>query len=75
MSFQTMGVMEKSRILFFSLLIVLLLLLATTFQQAVSDVHQPLSKVAIHNTVFALDEKAYIKATPNVLGLKVSFEF
>ena len=62
-----MGEMEKSGMLFFCLLIL------ATLQQVVSDEHQPLSKVAIHKTIFALDENAYIKATPNVLGLKVSF--
>lgn len=61
--------MRKSRrMLLFSLLIL------STFQQALSDSHQPLSKVGIHNTIFALHERAYIKATPNLLGLKVSFD-
>jgi hypothetical protein len=47
------------------------LLILSIFHQAVSDVHQPLSKVAIHNTVFALNQGASIKANPNLLGLKV----
>lgn len=57
---------KKLRMLLFSLLTFAI------FQQVVSDVHQPLSKVAIHNTVFALDQGASIKATPNLLGLKVT---
>jgi hypothetical protein len=59
------GDMKKLRMIFFTLLIL------SIFHQAVSDVHQPLSKVAIHNTVFALNQGASIKATPNLLGLKV----
>jgi len=60
--------MLKLREIFFSLLVL------ATFQQAVSDEHQPLSKLAIHKTTLALDERAYIKATPNVLGLTVRFD-
>lgn len=33
---------------------------------------QPLSAIAIENTVILLDNKAYIKASPSVLGVKVS---
>jgi hypothetical protein len=55
----------KLRMFFFSLVIL------SIVQQAVSDIHQPLSKVAIHNTVFALNQGASIKANPNLLGLKV----
>lgn len=62
-----MSGMGNSRVLIFSLLVL------ATFQQVVSDEHQPLSKVAIHKTTLALDERAYIKATPSVLGLKVHF--
>jgi len=62
-----MSGMWKSRGIFFSLLVL------ATFQLAMSDEHQPLSKVAIHKTTLALDERAYIKATPNVLGLTVRF--
>ncbi|WVZ22800.1 hypothetical protein V8G54_001344 [Vigna mungo] len=58
-----MSEMWKSRDLFFSFVVL------ATFQLAVSDGHQPLSIVAIHKTTLALDERAYIKATPNVLGL------
>lgn len=63
-----MSGMGNSRVLIFSLLVL------ATFQQVVSDEHQPLSKVAIHKTTLALDERAFIKATPNVLGLKVRFD-
>ncbi|KAK1437699.1 hypothetical protein QVD17_03495 [Tagetes erecta] len=31
---------------------------------------QPFSKISIHETVFALDDAAYVKASPLVLGLK-----
>ena len=34
---------------------------------------QPLSRIAIHKAVFALNDLAYIKASPPILGLKVSF--
>ncbi|KAK8659321.1 hypothetical protein V6N13_029527 [Hibiscus sabdariffa] len=30
---------------------------------------QPLSRIAIHETTFALDNRAYVKASPTVLGL------
>lgn len=63
-----MSEMWKSRDLFFSFVVL------ATFQLAVSDGHQPLSIVAIHKTTLALDERAYIKATPNVLGLTVRFD-
>ncbi|KAI9071511.1 hypothetical protein K1719_046519 [Acacia pycnantha] len=63
---KTMGWFEKSKVVSLALL----LLVLATFQEVMSDEHQPLSKVAIHKTIFALDEHAYIKATPNVLGLR-----
>ncbi|KAI3502522.1 hypothetical protein L1887_30636 [Cichorium endivia] len=31
---------------------------------------QPFSKISVHETVFALDDAAYVKASPLVLGLK-----
>lgn len=58
-----MGWIKKLKMLLFALLLPVL---------AMSDDHQPLSKIAIHETVFAIDEHAYIKATPNVLGSRVS---
>lgn len=36
---------------------------------------QPISKIAIHQTTLALNESASIKASPHVLGLKVSLFF
>uniref|UniRef100_A0A803QQ03 Purple acid phosphatase n=1 Tax=Cannabis sativa TaxID=3483 RepID=A0A803QQ03_CANSA len=41
-----------------------------TLEMVSSHGDQPLSKVAIHQTVFALSDKAYIKASKSVLGLK-----
>ncbi|XP_028754376.1 LOW QUALITY PROTEIN: probable inactive purple acid phosphatase 1 [Neltuma alba] len=57
---------EKSTFLFLALLLPVL----PTFHGVMSDEHQPLSKIAIHETIFALDEHAYISATPNLLGLR-----
>ncbi|KAL1327632.1 hypothetical protein HN51_037640 [Arachis hypogaea] len=57
--------MEAPRMVFMCLLI-----LATFQQVVVSDEHQPLSKVAIHNIISELDQNAYVKANPSVLGLK-----
>ncbi|KAI4328297.1 hypothetical protein L6164_020660 [Bauhinia variegata] len=61
-----MGDIKWSKMVSFALF----LLVLATFQAAMSDDHQALSKVAIHKTIFALDERAYIKASPNLLGLK-----
>lgn len=33
--------------------------------------HQPLSAIAIHRTLFDLNEEAYVKASPTVLGSDV----
>lgn len=33
---------------------------------------QPFSKISVHETVFALNDAAYVKASPLVLGLKVA---
>jgi len=43
---------------------------AVVSQSQSHDLHQPLSKVAIHNTLFALHPDASIKASPNLLGFK-----
>ncbi|KAJ7943342.1 Purple acid phosphatase [Quillaja saponaria] len=59
-----MGWIRRSKMLCFAFLLPVL----ATFQEAMSDSHQPLSKVAIHKTIFALDEHAYVKASPVVLG-------
>ena len=39
-------------------------------RQDLADV-QPLSQIAIHKASFALDEKAFVKASPRILGLQV----
>ncbi|KAF3333942.1 nucleotide pyrophosphatase/phosphodiesterase isoform X1 [Carex littledalei] len=36
----------------------------------VHRVHQPLSRILVQNTVFSVDDSAYVKASPLVLGLK-----
>ncbi|GAB4840123.1 hypothetical protein Ancab_020884 [Ancistrocladus abbreviatus] len=43
---------------------------AATLEYASSHGDQPLSKVAIHNTKLSLNDKAYIKASPTLLGLR-----
>lgn len=50
-----------------------ILFLLTTLQEAWSHGDQPLSKIAIHKASFALQDHAYVKASPTVLGFKVSF--
>lgn len=42
---------------------------ATNLQGTSSSGHQPLSKIAIHQAEIALDDKAYIKVSPSLLGL------
>ena len=66
-----MGGMKNSKLL----LLAFVLPVIANFQQAMSDEHQPISRIAIHKTVFAVDKQAYIIATPNVLGSSVSFSF
>lgn len=44
-----------------------------TLQGVASHGGHPLSRIAIHKAVSAIDELAYIKASPTVLGLKVRF--
>lgn len=41
-----------------------------TLQGVASDPDQPLSKIAVHKTTFALYNLAYIKVTPSVLGVR-----
>lgn len=53
----------------FSLAFVLLVL--SSLQEAMSHGVHPLSKIALHNTKYALDELAFVKVSPTVLGLKV----
>lgn len=49
------------------------LLVIATFQRMKSDENQPLSKIAIHKAVFAIHDLAYIRASPTILGLGVTF--
>lgn len=42
---------------------------ATNLQGTSSSGHQPLSKIAIHQAEIALDDKAYVKVSPSLLGL------
>lgn len=44
-----------------------------TLQGVASHGDHPLSRIAIHKAVAAVDNNAYIKASPSVLGLTVSF--
>lgn len=50
-----------------------ILLVLVTLKEVRCHGDQPLSKIAIHKAVFALHDHAYVKATPTVLGLKVTF--
>lgn len=50
----------------------LILLGLIIIQEATSHGEQPLSRIAIHEATFALHDLAYIKASPTVLGLRVS---
>lgn len=59
----------------FGLILLVILGAIVSLRGATSDGVQPLSRIAIHKTVFALDDRAYIKAYPPVLGLKVIFSF
>lgn len=43
-----------------------------TLQEASSHGIQPLSRISVHTTTFALNDNAYVKASPAILGLKVS---
>ena len=54
------------------LLSLAIFLVLTTLQEAWSHGDQPLSKIAIHKATLDLNRDAYIKASPTVLGLKVS---
>ncbi|OMO72009.1 hypothetical protein COLO4_27884 [Corchorus olitorius] len=50
-----------------------ILLVLAILQEASSHGVQPLSRIAVHKTTFALDNRAFVKASPTVLGLNVSF--
>lgn len=49
------------------------LLVCSVPQKVWSHGDQPLSKVALHKATVSLLDLAYIKASPTVLGLQVSF--
>ncbi|ESR51164.1 hypothetical protein CICLE_v10033538mg [Citrus x clementina] len=57
--------MRELRSIFLGILLVL-----GAFRSTISHEDQPLSKIAIHKAVFALDDNAYIKASPSILGMK-----
>lgn len=50
-------------------------LITTNFEGVKSHGVQPLSRINILETVMALHEEAYIKASPSVLGVTVGFTF
>lgn len=60
--------MRELRLIFFGILLVL-----GTFQVASSHGGHPLSRIAIRKATYALNDNAYVKASPAVVGLKVSF--
>lgn len=52
------------------------LMLAVSFvQQVSSHGEQPLARIAVQETVFALDGRVSIKASPSVLGARVRLKF
>lgn len=60
---------------FFVKLLVVLWALVVSLEEAASHGAQPLSVIAIEKAVVALDKNAYVKASPSILGLKVSLAF
>lgn len=66
-----MGRMRKKLNMSWLELAILLVLL--TLQEVRSHGDQPFSKIAIHKAMFALHDSAFVKASPTVLGIKVSF--
>ncbi|KAH9602631.1 hypothetical protein KSS87_005116 [Heliosperma pusillum] len=56
------------RVIYVSLLLIVWVSLA--LQEVKTDGDQPLSNIAIHKTEFALQEMAYINASPTVLGIQ-----
>lgn len=66
--FYMMGSLEKMKAI-----ILLAITLVLTIQEVRSDGDQPLSKISVHQAVSALHAKAYVKASPALLGLKVMF--
>ncbi|XP_015894892.3 probable inactive purple acid phosphatase 1 [Ziziphus jujuba] len=63
-----MGKMRRK--LEMNLLGLAMLLVLLTLHEVKSHGDHPFSKIAVHNTIFALHHDAYVKATPSVIGLK-----
>ncbi|KAK0574788.1 hypothetical protein LWI29_029083 [Acer saccharum] len=59
------GGMRDLRLILLGILLVIASLQVTT-----SHGEHPLSRIAIHKATFALNEHAYVKASPTILGLK-----
>ncbi|XP_077216496.1 putative inactive purple acid phosphatase 1 [Tasmannia lanceolata] len=55
---------------FYWLVLLVILLGPARLAKAVHNGDQPLAKIAIHKATFALQDLAYVKASPLVLGLK-----
>ncbi|KAJ0963493.1 hypothetical protein J5N97_028615 [Dioscorea zingiberensis] len=51
-------------------MLILLGIISNLFSFGASSGEQPLSRIAIHKATFAIHGSAYVKASPNVLGLK-----
>lgn len=58
-------------LVFLNLLAILLAFLS--LESVISHGVQPLSLIDIHKAVIAIDDQAYIRASPLVLGVNVSF--
>lgn len=61
--------MREQQIVAFLVTVVLVL---GAIQEVKSHKDQPLSGIAIHKTTFHLSEKAFVKASPTVLGSNVT---
>lgn len=59
--------------LFVQLAVVLWALVS--LEEATANGVQPLSRIAIEKAVISFDKNAYVKASPSVLGVNVSFPF
>jgi hypothetical protein len=66
--FRILGGMRRLNSISLAILFVL-----TTLHEAWSHGDQPLSKIAVHKASLALQDHAYVKTSPTILGLKVSF--
>lgn len=66
--FQIFGGMRELCLVFLSILLIL-----ATLEEVASHGDQPLKKIDVQKASFALNHQAYIKVSPTVLGLKVSF--